>query len=292
VIDAEKNAVVATIGLHRSPYFISVSQDGTRGYVANAGSNNVSVIDLAARKVIATIAVGVAPGMAVVSPDGKTVAAPLREEGALAVIDVPTLQVRSKINLSNCKQPGEITILPDSSKAFVACSTGEQVAAVQLKKSEAKQEDDHLLALLNVGKTPIHLALKPDGGEIFVSNFDGETFSEIATGANEVGGSYMIGTNPVRGVVGADNATLYVSNFGSDTVAIYDITISKLLGTIHVGSKPESLVLSPNQNYLFVANTRSGDVAVIRTAVRALFTMIPVGRQPNSMVLKAFAVRK
>jgi YVTN family beta-propeller protein len=176
----------------------------------------------------------------------------------------------------------------------VACSGGRQVAAVQLHKPEWKQDGDRLLAFLDVGKTPIHLALKPDGGEIFVSNFDSSTFSEIATTANEVGGSYLIGTGPVRGLVGDDNATLFVSNFNSDTVAIYDITINKLLAAIRVGSKPESLALSPNQSFLFVANSRSGDVAVIRTSAnpRALLTMIPVGRQPNAMALKAFAVRR
>ena len=38
---------------------------------------------------------------------------------------------------------------------------------------------DHLLTLLDVGKTPVHLALKPDGGEIFVSNFGSDSISEI-----------------------------------------------------------------------------------------------------------------
>jgi YVTN family beta-propeller protein len=297
VIDAEKNVVVATIGLHRSPFFISVSPDGTRGYVANSGSNNVSVIDLVTRKVISNISVGIAPGMAVVSNDGKAVVAPLRGENALAVIDVAGMQLRSKVSMSDCAQPGDVTILPDSSKAFVACSGGSQVAAVQLKNPALKQDDDRLLAMLNVGKTPVHLALKPDGGEIFVSNFDSGTFSEIGTQANEVGGSYLIGTNPVRGLVGADNATLYVSNFGSDTVAVYDITINRLLASIQVGSRPESLTLSSNHNYLLVANTRSGDVSIIRTAIGTtekprLFTMIPVGSKPNAMVLKAFAVKK
>ena len=38
VIDAEKNAVVATIGVHGRPYFIDVAEDGRRAYVANSGS--------------------------------------------------------------------------------------------------------------------------------------------------------------------------------------------------------------------------------------------------------------
>jgi len=58
VIDAERNAVVATIGVHGKPYFIDVSADGKRGYVANSGSANVSVIDLEKRIVLGNIRVG------------------------------------------------------------------------------------------------------------------------------------------------------------------------------------------------------------------------------------------
>ena len=74
-----------------------------------------------------------------------------------------------------------------------------------------------------MGKTPVQLALKPDGGELFVSNFGSNNFSIVETGNNEVGGSYLIGDEPTRGIVTSDNSLLYVSNFGSDTVSVYAI---------------------------------------------------------------------
>ena len=82
----------------------------------------------------------------------------------------------------------------------------------------------------------VHLALKPDGGELMVSNFDSDNISIIETTTNEVGGSYLIGTHPARGLVTADNSRLYVSNFGSNTVAVYDIDVGKMIATLPVGS--------------------------------------------------------
>ena len=73
-----------------------------------------------------------------------------------------------------CQQPQDLVILPDSSKVFVACPGSNQLAAVDLKS-------DRLLTLLDVGKLPIQLALKPDGGELFVSNFEGNNFSIVET---------------------------------------------------------------------------------------------------------------
>ena len=47
--------------------------------------------------------------------------------------------------------------MPDSSKAFVACPGSNQLASVDLTSGR-------MLTLLDAGKTPVQLALKPDGG--------------------------------------------------------------------------------------------------------------------------------
>lgn len=321
VIDAERNRVVATIGLERSPYFVDVSADGTRAYVANAGSNSVSVIDIAGRRVLRDIAVGNSPGIARVSRDGKLVVVAERLGNSISVIDVAKMAVRSTVSV--CQQPTDVQILADSNKAFITCSGSAQVAVVGLdvpatessspekpveprnakrrrpaaapRHDSTAQGPDRLLALLDVGAIPVHLALKPDGGEIFVSNFAADTISEIVTRTNEVIGSYVIGAGPVRGIVSADNSTLYVSNFNSDSVGVYNIDDGKRMGTVHVGSRPDALALSPNQNFLFVADTAAGDVSVVRTAAQGgavLLTIIPVGQQPNAIAVKAFILRK
>ena len=72
MIDAEKNAVVATIALHRQPVSIDLDPTGNIAYVANSGSNSISVVDLKARRELAEIGVGEEPVEARISPDGKT----------------------------------------------------------------------------------------------------------------------------------------------------------------------------------------------------------------------------
>jgi YVTN family beta-propeller protein len=193
-----------------------------------------------------------------------------------------------------CAQPGDIAILPDSSKAFVACTGAAQVASIDLKSGK-------VLALLDVGKTPVNLALKPDGGELMVCNSDSDSISIIETSTDEVGESHLIGTHPVRGLVTADNSRLYVSDSGSNTVATYDIDSGTLVRPAipFVGGHPDGLALSQNQNYLLVLDSQSGDVMVIQrrvprkkfeTGEYSLLTMIPVGLQPNDIVVKWFVL--
>jgi YVTN family beta-propeller protein len=306
VIDGEKNRVVATIPVHRKPYFIDIDSEGKRGYVANSGSNTVSVLDLQARREIGVIGVGEAPGLAKISPDRMSLVVTNRVSGSVSIVDPQKMRVRAVF--SGCPQATDAVILPDSSKAFIACSGGHQVMVIGLARAatahSTQQDDaeraDRLLSFLDVGKTPVQLAMKPDGGEIFVSNFDSDSISEIATGTNEVGGAYLVGAHPACGIVSADNALLWISNFDADSISIYSIDDGRLItSSVRVGSGPDALAFSSDGFLLLAADARSGDVSVVRTqsyasngAVRigTLFTMLPAGKHPNSIAVKSFRV--
>jgi DNA-binding beta-propeller fold protein YncE len=188
-----------------------------------------------------------------------------------------------------------VMILPDSSKAFITCSAGHQIMVIGLAHSNGSEPRpaDVGLSILDVGQTPVHLALKPDGGEAFVSNYDSDTISELTTSTNEVGGAYLMGTHPVRGLVSADNSLLYVSNFGAGRVIIYGIDDGKRIGEgVKVGEGPDALAFNSSGHLLLVVDAQSGDIAVVRTANPAsLLTLFPAGRGPNDIVVKAFLVR-
>jgi YVTN family beta-propeller protein len=241
-----------------------------------------------------------------VSPDGSTVVVSNRADNSVSIIDTSRLAVRAAINI--CIHPEDIAILPDSNKAFVSCSGSGQVASIALKSETQKNairknetQNDKLLALLDVGKSPVSLALKPDGGELVALNFDAGSISIIETTSNEVSGSYLIGDQPTRGVVSLDNSRLYISNFGSNNVAVYDIDLGKVIAYLPVGTHPDALALSQNQNYLLVLDSGSGDLAVIQKrqpkkkfepSEYSLLTIIPVGMQPNQIVVKSFMATK
>jgi YVTN family beta-propeller protein len=293
VINAETNTVAATIRVQRKPYFIDVDTRGERAYVANSGSNNVSVLDLARRREIGVIGAGEGPGMARISNDGKSVVISNRASGSVSIADARSLQVRSSFD--HCPGATDVMILPDSSKAFITCSAGHQIMVIGLAHSNGSEPRpaDVGLSILDVGQTPVHLALKPDGGEAFVSNYDSDTISELTTSTNEVGGAYLMGTHPVRGLVSADNSLLYVSNFGAGRVIIYGIDDGKRIGEgVKVGEGPDALAFSSSGHLLLVVDAQSGDIAVVRTANPAsLLTLFPAGRAPNDIVVKAFLVR-
>lgn len=297
VINAEHNRVEGTIAVHRQPVAIDVDAAGDRAYVANAGSNTISVLDLKARREIAAIGTGEEPADARLTPDGKTLVVPNRRGNSVSLVDLASRRVRAYFE--GCPGAANAVVLPDSSKAFIACSDGHQVMAIALARPAAQPaEPDRLEALMDVGRAPLHLALKPDGGELFVSNSQSNSISEVVTSTDDVGGAYMMGDDPVSGLVSADNSLLYVSNLHSQEVTLYSIDDGKLSGFVRVGDGPSAMAFSKAGHLLFVVDTRSGDVAVVRTApssilssgIRSgpLFTMIPTGRAPNAIAVKSF----
>lgn len=307
VISAELNRVVATIPVHRLPRSIAVDATGRHAYVANSGSNTVSTLDLDRLRETGTAGTGEQPGLVRISPDGRTLVVTNAGSGSVSIFSiapsdpqtprtVPPLHLRAAF--PDCPGASDAAILPDSSKAFIACSDGHQVMVVSLAAAPgswaAKQNPslttDHMLTLLDVGTTPIHLAMKPDGGEIFVSNFDSDSITEISTWTNEVGTTFAIGSKPAYGIVSGDNSMLWVSNFGADSISLYSIDDGRLVGSVHTGSAPEVLAFSADEHLLLATDAHSGDVAVIRTQGNpgpALFTILPAGGSPNDIVVKA-----
>jgi YVTN family beta-propeller protein len=291
VINAENNTVAATIALHRQPVSIDLDPGGNLAYVANSGSNTISIVDLKARREVAVIGAGEEPVQARVSPDGKTLVVPNRAGNSVSLVDAASRPPANSVRavFEGCPGAADAVVLPDSSKAFVACAGGHQVMAVTLAHSKARPDQpDRLETLMDVGHAPLQLALKPDGGELFVSNSLSDNISEVVTGTDDVGGAYMIGDNPVRGLVSSNNSMLYVSDLHSQYVTVYAIDDGKRIGSIHVGDGPSALAFSAAGHLLFVVDSRSADVAVVRTASRSLFTVLPTGRGPNAIAVKAF----
>lgn len=303
VIDAGNNAVTATIRVQRQPSGISVDPKGDRAYVTNTGSNTVSVLDLAQHREVALVGTGEQPGTVKIAPDGRSLVVANRGSGSVSVYeiaDAPTPRLRA--TFGDCAGASDVAVLGDSSKAFVACTGDDHVLSISLAAAPgswpAKQDpstmQDHLMARLRVGHAPGHLSLKPDSGELFVSNAGSGSVSEVSTFTNEVGGTYPIGTQPANGIISEDNASLWVSNAGADSVSLYSIDEGRMAMSLHTGPQPTAMALSPGQPVLLIADSGGSDVTVIRTRDTngpALFTMLPVGTHPNAIAIKSFRTR-
>lgn len=298
ILDAQNQRIVATLPAGRSPQSFALAPDDRFAYVSSAGTSSLVVLDLSQRRIAAEIPLHLTPDRVAVTPDGKSVLVSSAIGNSLTILNADETAMRwtLRAQIGGCPGAASIAILPDSSKAFVACSHGHQIMAValawqadpQLGRSDSRS--DALEAMLDVGLSPGYLALKPDGGELFVSNTGSNSISEVVTSSDDVGGTYLIGSMPAFGLVSADNSLLYESSLQSQQIAVYSIDDGRRQGSIHVGDGPDRMAFSAAGHLLFAIDRRSGDVAAIRTSTRSLFTLFPVGRDPVSIADKNFRI--
>jgi DNA-binding beta-propeller fold protein YncE len=110
-----------------------VSPNGKEAWVANAQDGTVSVVDLAAKTVVATLAANV-PGANRLkfTPDGKLVL--VTPGSALVILDAATRKEVKR--LPNVHGSGGIQMQPDGARAYVACGPDNYVAVIDLKTLE------------------------------------------------------------------------------------------------------------------------------------------------------------
>ena len=121
------NETVIPVG--RGSEGFDVSPNGKEAWVANARDGTVSVMDLASRRVVATLHVDV-PGANRLkfTPDGKRV---LITDGSVVVLDAATRKVVQR--LTSIHGSGGILMQPDGTRAYVACGRDGYVAVIDLK---------------------------------------------------------------------------------------------------------------------------------------------------------------
>jgi len=74
------------------PLAVAITSDGTRAYVPDAGSNTVSVIDIATNTLVANIPVNGGTGVAI-TPDGTRAHVTNQSSNTVSVIDTATNSV-------------------------------------------------------------------------------------------------------------------------------------------------------------------------------------------------------
>jgi YVTN family beta-propeller protein len=161
IIDPRSLRIVGSVPTGRSQsHMLAISSDGRRGYTANVASGTVSVLDLAARKLITTITVGHPTQRIAVTPDSRWAFTADQSQPRLAVIATPANRLQTFIPLPGIAYGTAAT--PDSRWLVVALPGINQVGLIDLKTMTVART-------LDVPKAPQEVLIRPDGEVAYVS---------------------------------------------------------------------------------------------------------------------------
>ncbi len=132
----------------KGPEGFDVAPGGRELWAAHSGDGGISIIDIASKKVSATLNVATRRSNRLkFTPDGKRVFVSDLDAGEIIVIDVPTRAVIRRIKVG--KNPEGILIPPDGSRVYAAVNGDNFIAVI----------DPATLEIVN----RLHTGAGPDG---------------------------------------------------------------------------------------------------------------------------------
>lgn len=232
---ALKTGKTETLPLLGMPWDVVISKDGTRAFVSVSQKNQVAVIELARKKVVATLPTDQRPQALALSPDGSTLVAANLNAGTISYFDTQTLAPKGTAKVPSVNLRG-IAAFDDNRHVFVVG---------QRAQNERPTE------------TPIGI-------------WSNQAFVQAPGGPrNGVENLWLdlMGTDvsdPDSVVLDAGQRLAYVTCSGGDSVNVVPTDGEGETRTVaQVGAHPRGLALTPDRKELWVANLLGNDLAVL-----------------------------
>ncbi len=146
----------------RSPVDVVLTKDEKWLLTANQTSNTVSLVETTSGKVVAEVPCGNRPSAVVLTPDESKVLVSGTYSGDLTVFNLKSAGLVKAGSVRLMFEPRGIAVSPDGKLAYVALTSANAVAVVDIEKLK-------LIKKIKVGTWPRYLALTPDGKRLAVN---------------------------------------------------------------------------------------------------------------------------
>jgi DNA-binding beta-propeller fold protein YncE len=145
----------------KSPVDLVLTPDESRVVTANQSANSLSLVEVATGRVLAEAPCGNRPSNLAITPDGKRVLATASYSGELLFYELSDDRLERVGSLKLGFEPRGVAISPDGLLAYVALSTADVLAVVDIQLREVTDR-------IAVGRWPRFLALSSDGRRLAV----------------------------------------------------------------------------------------------------------------------------
>ena len=281
----------AQINVGDEPSSITAPQFDNSIYVANSGSDTVSVIDPVTNTVTQNIKVGNGPRFMVSYTNISTIY--LGNYSSIAY-GVPTIYVANSWSgtvsvidpqnntvIENITVEGQPTFIETYGDTIYVANSGSDTVSVIDPATNIVIEN------ITVGDQPTFI--ETYGDTIYVANSGSDTVSVIDPATNTVIKNITVGGQPT--FIETYGDTIYVANSGSDTVSVIDPATNIVIENLTVGDDPSFVgvygweyIMEDDtfEGTVYVANFESDTVSVIDHSTNEVVAGVTLGINPFS----------
>ena len=158
-----------------------------------------------------------------------------------------------------------------------------------------------LPASLESGKTPLGIAISPDGKSVYVADsyiYGGVSQYDVGAGgllSQKAPKTVAAGTDPEWIAVSPDGKSVYVTNHNSKNVSQYDVgaggaLFAKSVETVAAEGAPSGIAVSPDGGSVYVDNQETGTVSQYDVGAGGLLSpktvpKVPAGSSPAGIAI-------
>ena len=168
---------------------------------------------------------------------------------------------------------------------FVAVGAGAWVVASSQTPARAQEKKVFHYSLRPVVRSPLSLAISPDGKTLYASDPTGKSLVVLDLAAGGKRAVVALKDVPRGLAISGDGRTLYVAQRRSGTVAVIDAAKKTVTSQIPVGKAPEAVAVADKSKRLYVCNQGVHTVSVVDLAGGKAIKEIPVVREPSCAVV-------
>jgi YVTN family beta-propeller protein len=237
-------------------------------FVSNEKSGDLTVINGADFKVVATIPVGKRPRGIHASPDGRTIYVAL---SGTPIEPPPKLDA----NGNPIFQKGG----DDDDNKTPADKTADGIGIVDVAQRK-------FLRKIPAGSDPEQFCVSADGKRLFISNEDTGTATILEAETGKIVTFTPVGREPEGSGLAPDGKTFFITCETAGDVFAIAADTGKVTGHLHVHPRPRSIDFLPDGSRAFVPSESVGELNVIDPVNMTLLKVITLPKGSRPMTVK------
>lgn len=187
-LNSHDGAILGFIPIGRDPGPLVILRNSQKAFIADAGDQTISAVDLADRQTLSRIEIGSSPSLICLKPDGGELFAISSVSSILTILNVSSDSVEQSLPAG--RDPAAVAVSSDSRFLYIANAEDGTVTTLEIA-------DRKVVAAIRIGVKPVALALTPDQRFLAVADAGAASLAVMRARVPMLITTIPVGTDPV-----------------------------------------------------------------------------------------------
>jgi YVTN family beta-propeller protein len=195
------------------PKFLAVTPNGKYLLVSNWCSYDLSIVNIAQRRQVATLPIGPYPRGLAISPDSSTAYVAIMGSDDITKVNLRTMKIEGSFVVG--ESPRHLVMSPNGRYLYASLNAPGEVVKVDLT-------NDKVVATAQTGEQDRSLAIAADGRSLYVVNYDSDTITKLDASNLHIIQTFPTGVHPIGITYDATTGDVWVAVYSGQILVLAD----------------------------------------------------------------------